>query len=351
MQFDPLKLEQPMRIFFGLLALLIGPPACFAWEARARIWEQPSPAPTLPRVEVTPDARPSTGPDEFGLSDGDYSGTFDAYGNPGISWRSDAITSDMELVGPYMQPTWTTQRPYASTRSYVLPAGTVEIEQWVRPTWNRDDKTEYRFLEELSIGLPSRFQLDLYERWNSEPDADNHNRAHHEGVQVELRYALADWGEIPLNPTLYIEWLERGGPQEKPNKYEAKLLLADNLTENIYFASNFILEQETGDERETELGWSNAIGTTLIERKLMGGIEMVWSGTNVHGNRTHHDISFLIGPSLQYRPTNRTFLDVVGLFGTTSESPEAQMYIIFGYQFGTRAGPATVSGPASTRGT
>ena len=44
-----------------------------------------------------------------------------------------------------------------------------------------------------------------------EPDGNNNEKANHEGVQIELRYALADWGVLPLNPTLYVEWVERGG--------------------------------------------------------------------------------------------------------------------------------------------
>jgi len=28
----------------------------------------------------------------------------------------------------------------------------------------------------------------------------------HSGVQVEARWALAEWGRLPLNPTLYGEW-------------------------------------------------------------------------------------------------------------------------------------------------
>ncbi len=239
----------------------------------------------------------------------------------------------------------------------MLPAGTAEFSQWVRPTWNEGEPVEFRMLEEIALGLPGRFQLDLYERWNIE---DEDHNASHEGVQIELRYALADWGVIPLNPTLYAEWVERGGPQEKPNKYELKFLMADSLLENLYYASNVILEQETSDTRETEIGWSNALSTTLIDRVLLGGFECTYSSTNEEGDRTHHADSFLIGPSIQIRPTNRTFIDLVALGGTTPhrESPEAQIYIIWGFQFGTRAapgyagGPASsyISGPASTRG-
>jgi hypothetical protein len=269
-----------------------------------------------------------------------------------ISWDSSAIQNDSQLVGPYNQPVWTTQRPFGTTRSYVLPAGTAQVEQWIRPTWARDGRTkpETRMLEEFAIGLPNRFQLDIYERWNIEPNAQNNQQANHEGVQIELRWAMADWGVIPLNPTFYAEWVERGGPQDKPNKYELKMLMAEQYGDWL-FASNIILEQEVAQMKETEIAWSNAIATPIIERKLMAGIESYWSGTTELGARHHQVINFFIGPSIQWRPTNRTFVDLVGLMGVTPESPEAQCFFIFGYQFGNRAAPASSFGrPAVARG-
>ena len=303
--------------------------------------------PTLPPLYVRPETRPEQ-PEGFAPGYGAVSGA----GEQGISWNSGAITSDTMRVGPYGQPAWTTARPFATTRAYVLPAGEADFEQWVRPTWPKEGDVEYRLLEEISLGLPGRFQLDLYERWNVEPDDNGHEEANHEGVQIELRWALADWGVIPLNPTLYAEWIERGGPQEKPNKYELKLLLSEEITCRLFWATNFILEQEAeGEERETELAWSNALSTPLIERKLLVGVESVLSRVTTRQTRDDPEISFLIGPSLHWIATNRIFVDVVGLFGTTSESPTSQMYVVAGYQFGTRAGPSgEISAPTSTRG-
>ena len=302
---------------------------------------------TLPPVTVTPEIN---GPALDDGTSGNY-GYYPGQGSSGMNYRRNAgnsgvITSDQQLVGAYGQPMWTTQRPWGTTRAYVLPAGVWQVEQWVRPTWNEGEPTEYRFLEEIAIGLPGRFQVDLYERWNIE--GENHE-ANHEGVQVEGRWAFADWGDIPLNPTIYAEWIERGGPQEKPNKYEFKFLMADNLLENLYYGSNLILEQETSGERETELGWSHALSTTLIDRVLLGGFECLVKGTTVEGSRSDQDVSFQIGPSLQLRPTDRTFVDVVGLFGTTGESDDVQMFVIFGYQFSS-GGLYSISGPAATRG-
>lgn len=303
--------------------------------------------PTLPPVIV----RPNMGSSQGNYNRGGYGSGF-GRSRGTIPWSSGAIRTDDALVGPYNQPVWTTQRPFAASRVYVLPPGQAQVEHWVRPTWRRGEHTEFRFLEEIAIGLPGRFQLDLYERWNIEPNSNNRQQANHEGVQIELRWALANWGVIPFNPTLYAEWVERGGPQKKSNKYELKLLLAEQFGPRLFYASNLILEQETRDEHETELAWSHAVSTPIIQRKLLAGLEARWANITTADHRSNAQIEFLIGPSLQYRPTNRTFLDVVGLFGTNSESPDAQMYVIFGYQFGTRSGPASgnISGPASTRG-
>jgi hypothetical protein len=109
------------------------------------------------------------------------------------------------------------------------------------------------------------------------------------------------------------------------------------------------LEQEVEGELENELGWSNALSTPLIDRVLLAGVECLWAGHNVHGARDTRTNEFTIGPSMQWRPTNRTFVNVVALFGTTADAPECQCYFIFGYQFGSRAGPAgQYGGPAST---
>src|SRR5262249_50670987 len=304
------------------VCLLLGAPAA----AQPPRKEQPT---TLPPVEVE---APRVTPMEPGLGPGQ--GT--------IPWSSGEITSDSMPVGPYGQPVWTTQRPFPTVRTYVLPAGQAQVEHWYRPRWKKDGSREDRLLEELAIGLPHRFQLDVYERWNIEQDADKHYQANHEGVMIELRWAVADWGVLPLNPTLYAEWVQRGEPsqQERPDKYELKVLLADSfLNDRLFWAGNFILEKEVGGEKENELGYSQALATTIIERKLLGGVEMWYRAQNVHSDRAHWNNEFLIGPSLQWRPTNRTFLDVVCLFATPKASPDVEMYVVLGFQFGKRAGP------------
>ena len=101
--------------------------------------EEAPPAPpaaqatTLPPVVVRPDSVLDS-PYEY-----DGTGMYGSGTGGSIGWSSGAIRSDTTRVGSYNQPAWTTQRPFATTRTYVLPEGTCEFEQWVRPTWKRDD--------------------------------------------------------------------------------------------------------------------------------------------------------------------------------------------------------------------
>lgn len=315
---------------------------------------QSRPSQPLPPIEVeaprsVPGAAPGAVPFQLpgqGTGDpsaGGFGGPGQAGDGPGrsIPWNSGAIRSDTDRVGSYNQPAWTTQRPFPTVRTYVLPAGQMQVEQWYRPRWKKNGTREDRILEELSIGLPHRFQLDVYYRWNIKPNDDGNYTANHEGVQIELRYALADWDVISLNPTLYAEWVQRDTKNDYPDKYELKLLLADQFFgDRIFYGGNFILEKEVGGERATELGYSQAFSTTIIERKLMAGIESWYRSETVHGARGEPTHELLVGPTMQWRPTNRTFLTISPLFGVTKDAPKVEMFVVFGYQFGQRAGPS-----------
>ena len=88
-----------------------------------------------------------------------------------------------------------------------------------------------------------------YQNWGIE-EGDSF----YKGSSVELRYALANWNKIPLNPTLYGEWTFNDAA---PDKWELKLLLGQTFGRRWNWAGNFTYEQETGGEREQEVSLSN----------------------------------------------------------------------------------------------
>lgn len=261
----------------------------------------------------------------------------------GITVEGEALHEESR-VGPAEQPEWTTHRRFSTTRAYVqMTPWEMGAEQWWRGRFFRDGSAGHLLQEEVSLGLPYRIQADLYENWT----IDDHGRARHHDVATEFRWALADWGKIPLNPTLYGEWkfvdATRG-----PDVFEVKLLLSEEIAPGWHWAWNGIYEQEVGMGRTTELAFSQGISYSLIDRKLSAGVEMVFKHETEKGNRHDPEIGFLIGPSLQWRPRPNMHLDIVPLLGVLHDSPRVESYIVFGIDFGSAS--SHVSAPTSTRG-
>src|SRR6185369_13726574 len=142
---------------------------------------------------------------------------------------------------------------FTSTRVYVIPEGKVEFEYWYRPTFDGDTR-ETRTLYELEIGLPHRFQLDLYLRSDQE-----NNESFEWAHQIEVRYALADWGKIWGNPTLYLEYINH---EDGPDQIEPKLLLGGEIAPRWHWGVNVQAEMEMGGDREYEYEINGGVSYT-----------------------------------------------------------------------------------------
>lgn len=247
-------------------------------------------------------------------------------------------------VGPYNQPEWTTERRFPTTRVYLQqPPWGFGLEQWVKAQYPRGEAPNYLFQEEAEMGLPGRFQFDFYENWIRDTDT----KVKEQGVATELRWALADWGKIPMNPTLYAEW-EFNNHSLQADEYELKLLLGDNLGARWHWGINFINEQEVGQGRTSEYSASQGISYTLLDQKLSLGMELKEESETEKGARGPAPYEVDIGPSLQWLPTRNTHLDLVPLFGVTGDSPHIEAYFVFGYDFGPGNNRVPMA-PVSTR--
>ncbi len=255
------------------------------------------------------------------------------------------VLVEEQPVGPYNQPDWTQERRFSTTRVYLQKTPwEAGFEQWWRGRFYNDGTAKHRLQEELEVGLPWRTQFDLYENWV----IDDHGRARHHDVATELRWAPADWGKIPLNPTLYGEW-KFVDKSQGPDVFEIKLLLGEEIAPRWHWGFNVAWEQEVGEARTTELAASQGISYTLIDRCLSAGVEMVFRNETEAGARSDAEVSFLIGPSFQWRPWKSSHLDIVPLFGTTSDSPAVEAYVVFGFDFGTGKSEPKYA-PSSLRG-
>ncbi len=251
-------------------------------------------------------------------------------------------TSLDDRVGPYDQPAWTARNHrFPTTRAYVLPPNTYQLTVWGVGEFSNDIRPTNEIIEEVEIGLPYRFQLDLYYTQTREPDQEGL----HEGAQrVELRWAIADWGEIPLNPTLYAEWENEGDE----DAVEYKLLLAENLAPRWHWGGNLVYEQKYSGERDTELGVSSGLSYTVVDPWLSAGAEAEIFRKTQDGARNPGDAEWesLVGPSVEVRPIPSVSLVFAPLAGLGPDSPDLKTFILLEWTFGT--GSEIRSGPEAT---
>ena len=249
-------------------------------------------------------------------------------------------------TGPYSAPDWTQYRRFPTTRVYLQKAPwEAGVEQWWRGRFFRDGSAVHKIQEEIEVGLPHRFQFDLYETWT----IDSARRVRHNSIAPELRWAPADWGKIPLNPTVYGEWTFTD-KSVGPDLFEIKLLLGEELAPRWHWGLNAAWEQEVGVHRATELAVSQAVSYTLVDQKFGIGAEMVFRHESEIGTRSRPDYTFLVGPSAQWHITPKVHLDIVPLVGTTAASPRVESYVVLSIDIWPgEQGPSRPHGPTSTR--
>jgi hypothetical protein len=234
------------------------------------------------------------------------------------------------LTGEYKQPEWTTERRFSTTRVYLQQTPwSCGVEQWVKSQFFNQEEPEYLFQDEFELGLPGRFQFDIYENWGT----CSENNIIHENIALELRWAFAKWGKIPLNPTLYLEW-KFNNPDLGKDFYELKLLCGQELAPRWHWGLNLYYEKETGGELTRELGLSQGFSYTVKDKVLSLGAEMKVESETVKDFRTPVPVEVDLGPSLQWRPSHNTHFDVVPLIGLTKDSPQVEAWFIFGIDFG-----------------
>jgi hypothetical protein len=165
-------------------------------------------------------------------------------------------------------------------------------------------------------------QLDLYEKLIH--DNEDPRGWVQDEFAVELRYAFADWGKLPGNPTIYEEYAFTNGG---PDVLESKLLFGDDY-KGWHWGVNFIHEHELWGDKQTEWRIAGGLSRTIVDSCFSLGVEAQWAKPESEANE------FLLGPSFQWLPTSNTHLDLVTLVGLNNASPEMEAWFIFGFDFG-----------------
>jgi hypothetical protein len=267
-------------------------------------------------------------------------------------------------------PAFSRSRFSNTTQAYVLPPWAFFFGELFEGQGFRHGPPDYLFTQEIEMGLPYRFGVAAEaqaERFNGGGGARS--------VSLEARWALADWNKIPLNPTLFAEYKfgvgtirheevpppageggeeeeeEEGGPPKVPDAYEFRLLLAQDFGEHVEWAMNWFFEKENTGDRGREWGFSQSamVPVLLPNERLKIGLEMQYKNLTVKDTRGDPENIFVIGPSVAWKPTPGTRIDISPLFGCTDDSPVADVFVAFSWLFGGERGEAEAEAPVSSR--
>src|SRR5881409_3386070 len=278
--------------------------------------------------------------------------------------QSIVITGE-EVPSAYGAPPGLSRSRFSNTtQAYVLPPWAFFFGEIYEGQGFRHGPPDYLFTQEIEMGLPYRFGVAgeaKFERFNGGGGAET--------VSLEARWALADWNKIPLNPTPFAEYKfgvgtirheevpppsgggeeEESGPPKVPDAYEVRLLLAQEFFGRLEWAMNWFFEKENTGDRGREWGFSQAamIPVLLPEERLKVGIEMEYKNFTTKDTRGNPLNSFVIGPTLAWKPTAQTRLDISPLFGCTAGAPVADVFVAFSWLFGGER--AEAEAPVSSR--
>ncbi len=245
------------------------------------------------------------------------------------------VPGEVKAMGGYLQPEWTARRRFVTTRVFVQPEGQAEVELGYDTARDPGGFTTKLFRQEIEYGLPHRFQVDLENIFqNFHEGVEGAGKWHHDSTAVELRYALADWDKLPLNPTFSVAWKLNDG---KADAIEGQLLLGDEITPLWHWGVNFLFEQQVGDDRFREKSVSGGLGYSVINEKLNLGVETKYTVESDQDTRGQPERRWQIGPSLQWRPTDETHFDLVPMWGATRGAPRFELFLFFGFEFGSGA--------------
>jgi len=280
------------------------------------------------------------------------------------------VVTGEEVPSAYGAPPALSRGRFSNTVSaYVLPPWSVYAGLIYQGDALRFNRPDHRFTQEIEMGLPYRFGVAIE---NTVESFRGHTQER--TFSIEGRYALADWNKIPLNPTLFAEYkfgtgsiLHDEGPPEPmpkgeaeqflsehhplPDAYELRLLLSEEFFGRVEWALNAFFEQEIGGDRGREYGFAQSAMTPILlpNERLKVGAEMQLTAFTDKGIRDDPSYRLVVGPTVAFKPTKNTRLDVSPLFGVTDDAPRASVYVVFSMLFGPGGGSGEAEAPASTR--
>ena len=239
-----------------------------------------------------------------------------------------ASREEFEELGGYGQPQWAERsRASSTTKLYVLSP--YEFFAGIISESDLENGTKHELTQEIEVGLPHRFEIDL----------ENHlgvaKRADERSIGIGARYAFAAWDAVPLNPAIAAAYnfgigRNAGGRGDQPDSYEFRLLVGQEFVPRVQWASNLFFQQEVGGERNCEVGFTQDVNYVVIPDKIGLGVEVRYR----HETSRRAGNEFIIGPSGVWKPGRHIVVSGAPLFGCTDDSPAVALFLSISLEFG-----------------
>jgi hypothetical protein len=253
--------------------------------------------------------------------------------------KKTTTTNPNELVvqGASQSPSFTQSRQFTTTRFWLLDPGKQAIEAWYSSRIQKDgakdgngETTKHLWQLEYMFSPVRGLEVDLYFNY----EWDKEQKYHIEGAQLEARIAPWRYGEVFLNPVLYVEWHPRN---RDVNRGELRLLLGGEIVRRLRGAINPFVEQNLDSAgpgstflADREIGVTGALSYAVIDKVLSLGGETRFVADQ-QGMESGYNKVAKVGPAFWLRLVEeRMFLTGSFLFGLTSRSDRYNPIVILG---------------------
>lgn len=250
---------------------------------------------------------------------------------PSLPVVGHAVPGENKIIGAYGQPEWSARRPFPGVSVYVQPAGQAEFEFSFSDALQPEGAHEREWAPEVEIGLPHRFQLAIEEDYANFREGSPALQWHQGGIRAAVRYALADWGKIPLNPAVGVGRRFRSAASDAAI---GEFALGDELAPRWHWGANASYERQAGHPSWHTLSTAAALTYSVTNETLNIGLQGEWRQARKAADAISLVRRTTAGPCLQYRPIDRIHLDVATLFGTEHGRAVHDVRLSFGFEFG-----------------
>ena len=211
------------------------------------------------------------------------------------------------------------RRKYVWTYQYgTIAKDASELEFYQTTRLAEMDRWEYRI--ELEHGLSPKWDLSIYQIFAQEESSS----LKWDAFQIRTRYRLAEPGQFPLDPLLYLEY-QRKTDLKEPNKAEVKLVISRDFN-RVNLALNPVYEVAWAPGKpEHEAGIDIGLSTEL-SYKLSVGVESV---TRLEFADNETETASYFGPTISFAG-GEVYYSVGYVWGLTDESDDARVRFLLG---------------------